>query len=81
MLYARRKGWTVDRVEARLRHERVEAARVPGARRLSGEVDSIALELFLSGDLTAEQAQRLRQIADRCPVHRALAGEVVISHA
>ncbi|MFQ5521850.1 MAG: OsmC family protein [Candidatus Methylomirabilia bacterium] len=81
MLYARRKRWPVDRVETRLQHQRVEAAGVPGARRTEGKVDSITLELLLSGDLTPEQERRLREIADRCPVHKALAGGVVISHA
>jgi putative redox protein len=37
------------------------------------------LELLLGGDLTAEQESRLREVADRCPVHRALKGEVEIS--
>jgi putative redox protein len=39
----------------------------------------IELELILGGDLTAEQESRLREVADRCPVHRALGGEVEIS--
>jgi uncharacterized OsmC-like protein len=38
------------------------------------------LELLLGGDLTAEQESRLRKVADRCPVHRALKGEVEIIH-
>jgi putative redox protein len=75
LLYARRKGWPVDRVEARVRHERVDAGQ--GA----GKSDVISVELLLGGNLTSEQEARLRQVADRCPVHRALTGQVTITRA
>jgi putative redox protein len=32
----------------------------------------ILTHLTLEGDLTEEQRQRLREIGDRCPVHRLL---------
>jgi len=54
----------VDRVEVKLTHAKPR----------------IELELLLGGDLTAEQESRLREVADRCPVHRALKGEVEIIH-
>ncbi len=61
----------MDRVEVRLRHSRREGP--------TGKVDHVALEMDLSGDLSPEQEARLREVAERCPVHRALRGEVVIS--
>lgn len=79
MLYARRKRWAIGRVAVQLRHDKVDASAAPGAGRREGTIDRIELELLLGGDLTTEQEQRLRQIARRCPVHRALAGEAVIS--
>ncbi len=63
-----------------LRREKVEAARVPGAKSTQGNLDSIEMDLLLGGDLDPEQDRRLREIAKRCPVHRALMGEVVIAH-
>jgi uncharacterized OsmC-like protein len=36
--------------------------------------------LILGGDLDDEQKQRLRQIAERCPVHRTLMEGVRIRH-
>ncbi len=63
----------MDRVEVKLRHERRDGPK--------GKVDHVSLALLLGGDLTSEQQQRLLEIADRCPVHRALTGEIVISHA
>ena len=63
----------MDRVEVKLRQERRDGPK--------GKVDHVSLELLAGGDLTSEQRQRLLEIADRCPVHRALKGEIVISHA
>lgn len=69
MLYVRRKGWAVDRMEARVRREKVPS-----------KPDTIRLELILGGALTSEQEQPLHEIANRCPVHRALTGQVEIVH-
>ena len=68
-LYAERKGWALDRIETRL-------TRDPG----EGKINSIDLELFLGGDLTDAQRQRLAEIASRCPIHRTLTESVTITH-
>jgi putative redox protein len=62
-LYARGKGIKLDRVTAQVGHER-QAGSVP--------TDTFIREIALEGDLTAEQRERLMEIADRCPVHRTL---------
>jgi putative redox protein len=61
-MYARRKEWdlTGARVVARLQ----PATGKDPAR--------IVQEIALEGELDAEQRERLRQIAGRCPVHRLL---------
>jgi|GEM_PF-1834226 len=46
----------------------------PGRR-----IDHFERELEFAGALTAEQQTRLLEIADMCPVHRTLLGEVEIS--
>jgi uncharacterized OsmC-like protein/esterase/lipase len=75
-MYANHKGLDLRDVEVRLRHERVHAddcrdcADEGGAVRL----ERITRRLTLTGDLTDAQRERLLQIADRCPVHRTLAG-------
>jgi putative redox protein len=38
----------------------------------------ISRTVTLKGDLSEENRQRLLQIADRCPVHRTLHGELEI---
>jgi putative redox protein len=78
-MYARRKGWALASVEARLSTRKVHAADFetceddPNAR-----IDLIERELVLRGELDEEQRARLIEIADKCPVHRSLTGEIVV---
>ena len=78
-LYARRKNWPLTSVEVSLNTYKVHARDCedcesnPDAR-----VDIIERQITLRSDLTAEQVARLTAIADRCPVHRTLAGEIKI---
>lgn len=41
-------------------------------------LDQIDCEISLMGDLSESQRQRLMEIADHCPVHRTLLGEIQI---
>jgi putative redox protein len=78
-MYARRKGWALQSVETRLSTRKVHAADFdtceddPNAR-----IDLIERELVLRGELDDEQRARLIEIADKCPVHRSLTGEIVV---
>ncbi|MFD7227910.1 OsmC family protein [Streptomyces sp. NPDC059881] len=40
--------------------------------------DTILRELVLSGELTTGQREKLHEIADRCPVHKTLTGDLTI---
>lgn len=66
-VYAERKGWPLKNVRVRLN----------GATGEGGL--AIVREVMIEGDLTAEQRQRLLEIADKCPVHRSLVGDISIS--
>jgi putative redox protein len=44
----------------------------------NGRIDRIELELELEGPLEEQQRLRLREIAEKCPVHRTLDSEVLI---
>jgi len=41
-------------------------------------LDRIERDVRFAGPLTAEQRARLREIADKCPVHRTLTSEIDI---
>lgn len=77
-LYARSKGWPLEDVVVRLSHQKVHAEDCRDCEEKGGQIDSIERELELHGELEEAQRQRLLQIADRCPVHRTLTGEVRI---
>lgn len=69
-MYAAHKQLPLERVRVRLKHEKIKGD--------SGPVDRITREITIEGDLDAKQRERMLQIADRCPVHRTLHGEVQV---
>src|SRR4051794_27373358 len=77
-MYAQRKEWPLDQVTVDLQHQKLpkDDASLTDEERAGatddGRVDVIRLNLTLSGDLTAEQTERLLDIAARCPVRRTL---------
>jgi uncharacterized OsmC-like protein len=78
-LYARRKGWPVERVTVRLRQARIHAKDCAECERTDdGFVHRIERSVQVDGDLTVEQHARLQEIAHKCPVHRTLTSEVVV---
>ena len=68
-MYAGRKGWEVGEVEVEVEMEYGQSA-VPS---------SFVVILRLPRELTEEQVERLKAIAGKCPVHRALSHETEVS--
>jgi putative redox protein len=68
-MYADRKGWDVGDLEVEVDYE-VRKGEAP--RRYD-------VMLKFPEDLSDEQVERLREIASKCPVHRALTGTVEIT--
>ena len=77
-MYADRKEWPLDGVTVRLKHDRIHAEDCADCETKDGRIDRIRKVLTLEGDLSDEQRARLLEIADRCPVHRTLTGEIKI---
>lgn len=77
-MYADRKKWPLERVTVRLRHDRIHARDCEHCDTEVGMISRITRQIRFEGDLDAEQRARLLQIADRCPVHRTLVGEIDI---
>lgn len=78
-MYAERKKWPLERVSVRLKHEKIHVRDCEECESAEGRVDRIETSLRVTGDLTDEQRERLTEIAERCPVHRTLTSETVIS--
>ncbi|ADD44411.1 OsmC family protein [Stackebrandtia nassauensis] len=77
-MYADRKKWPLEKVSVSLRHDRIHATDCANCETEAGMVSQITRVIRLEGPLDEEQRTRLLQIADRCPVHRTLSGEIDI---
>jgi uncharacterized OsmC-like protein len=77
-MYADRKGWPLESVTVRAEQGRIHAKDCEECETKSGRIDRIELELKLEGPLDVGQRERLREIADKCPVKRTLGSEVLI---
>jgi putative redox protein len=74
-MYARRKSWPLEGVTVEMDIQSDETRTPAGERHRSSQ---ISMKLTFQGDLTAEQMQRLEEIAHRCPVHRTLKGDIQV---
>jgi len=77
-MYADRKGWPLAGVTAVLSHSKIHARDCEDCESTEGYIDRIERTLVLQGDLDQTQRGRLLEIADKCPVHKTLRGEVTV---
>jgi putative redox protein len=66
-LYARRKGYQLDEVQVTIRHGQ------------EGAAYALHRSIRYVGLLTEEEKQRLTDIANKCPVHKTLSGQIQIT--
>jgi putative redox protein len=66
-MYAERKGWNVGEISVDVEYE-------PAQR---GSPTRFVMHVEMPKEVSEEQRERLMQIAAKCPVHRALEGEVM----
>ncbi len=78
LLYARRKGWAMDGVSVRARHERLIVEESSNGEVNRKKVERIVQEITLEGELDVAQRARIMEIAAKCPVHRTMTGELDI---
>ncbi len=77
-MYAERKGWPLEGIRVDLSHRRVHAQDCDHCETEKGKIDRIEVAIAVDGPLSQEQRDRLVEIAERCPVHRTLKGEIDI---
>ena len=77
-MYASRKQWPLDNAVVTLRHSREHMTDCEGCEETPMKLDIIERDIKLEGDLNEEQRNRLMEIADKCPVHRTLTGQLEI---
>ena len=76
-MYARRKKWDLKEVRVHLNHRKDYATDMADVEQPSSKIDHFDRVLEIDGDLDETQLARLVEIADKCPVHRTLHGDVV----
>jgi putative redox protein len=70
-MYAQRKGWKLGQVEIRLEAEKTDRGVLSAAR----------VHIQLDAGLGEEEQARLKEIAGRCPTHKALSTGISIVQA
>src|ERR1700756_320308 len=68
-MYADRKNWALDTVEVNVEFERDEEK----------NTSAIIRKISFTGNLDAEQKERLMAIADKCPIHKTLSNQINIT--
>ncbi len=77
-MYAAHKKLDLESATVRVRHGKIHAKDCEDCESAEGRIDQFERELLLEGTLSAAERQRMLEIADRCPVHRTLHGEVKV---
>ncbi|WP_415901846.1 alpha/beta fold hydrolase [Neptuniibacter sp. QD29_5] len=80
-MYARHKQLPLEHVQVDVIHDKIHAEDCSSCEQSGGKVDQFVRRITLIGDLSEEERQRLLDIADRCPVHKTLEGEINIKTA
>lgn len=70
-MYANRKGWEIESIAVSLQYTETASNASP--------VTTIERKIEVKGNLEEKDRQRLLQIANACPVHKILSGEIRIS--
>jgi putative redox protein len=66
-LYAKRKGYALDEVQVSIKHGQ------------EGAAYGLHRSIRYLGALSAEEKQRLTEVANKCPVHKTLSGQILIT--
>ena len=77
-MYAAHKKLDLESVTVRVKHGKIHAVDCEDCESDSGRIDEFQRSVSLQGALSDQQRQRMLEIADRCPVHRTLEGEIKV---
>lgn len=78
-LYANRKKLDVSRIRVQVNHEKEYKTDCEGCEENPQKIDKFERLIKIEGNITAEQRQRMLEIANKCPVHRTLESSAEIS--
>lgn len=80
-MYADRKQLPLDEVVTEVGFDRVHADDCADCEHTDGRIERFTRTVTLRGDLDDETREKLLSIANRCPVHRTLTGQIEVRTA
>ncbi len=78
-MYVRRKGWSLENIEVHTSHKNTHAEDCKECEKKTSKIDLFEREIKLQGELDESQKKKILEIADKCPVHRTLHGEIQVN--
>ena len=78
-MYANRKKLPLTDIRVELTHSRDYVTDCENCDDEPRKIETLARQISFTGDLTDAEQKRLMEIADRCPVHRTLLGDIDIT--
>lgn len=79
-VYADRKKWEVGEIKVHLNHAREHQADCDACEDPKSRIDVIDRIIEVSGTVDEAQQKRLLEIADKCPVHKTLHGNIRVDN-
>lgn len=77
-MYANHKKLPIENIQVHMSHKRIHAQDCAECETQDGRIDEMERIIEYQGQLTEEQHKRLLEIADKCPVHKTLEGEIKV---
>ena len=77
-MYADRKGWEVEEIKVHLNHDKRYSEDCADCEKPTSKIDHFERIIEVDSQLDEKQLQRLLEIANKCPVHRTLEGDVKV---
>ncbi len=78
-MYANRKKLALDDVTVKLSHTREHRKDCEECDEQPRQIETLDRQISFKGDLTVDEVEKLLEIADKCPVHKTLLGELEIT--
>jgi putative redox protein len=78
-MYADRKKWDVEEIDVHLNYSKTYALDSENFNNKDAIIDKIDRCIEIRGSLDQKQLNRMLEIADKCPVHKTLHGDIRVS--
>lgn len=77
-MYANHKKWPLEEVIVHIKHQKIYDEDCQDCEDPAKKIDHMERIVEVKGNLTEQQRNRLREIADKCPVHKTLHASVKV---